>query len=97
METKHTKGKWRLQKSDPKVFIGESYNSGTDAEFCAFVQHSVDRRKEAFANAKLIAAAPDLLDALSKIMIWVRSHPRKATIVQSVINEADAAIKKATE
>ena len=97
METKHTKGEWRLQKDDPQVFIGESYNSGSDAEFCAFVQHSVDKREEAFANAKLIATAPDLLEALQELYDFTNNYFGGSPAGKFARNTAFKAIKKATE
>ena len=40
-------------------------------------------------------AMGELAAALSKIMRWVDSHPRKATIVESVKDEAHKALQRA--
>lgn len=42
------------------------------------------------------AVAENLRGALAKVMQWVEAHPRKASIVDSVKNEARAALKSAS-
>src|SRR5574343_371831 len=57
MTTKHTKGEWEIVRFQSSIFI-ESDN-GERAELSSFKNgDSLE------ANAKLIAAAPDLLEAL---------------------------------
>lgn len=59
METKHTKGEWEIFKQDDDIFI-ESKKS--NAAICCITGGVGLEQDE--ANAKLIAAAPELLDAL---------------------------------
>lgn len=39
----------------------------------------------------------DLLSAAKKVQTWIHAHPRKATIVRSVIDEFDKVISDAEE
>lgn len=60
-----------------------------------FINHGDDVRcQKALENARLIAAAPELLEALQKIV----SHANAGTaaIIDSLATEARAAIAKAT-
>ncbi len=83
METKHTKGEWR---------VDNEYSSGNRGI----------TRIEIEANAKLIAAAPDLLEALIEMNKWVcvnfpehgMSHEFGSC---ASFNKMRTAIKKATE
>lgn len=68
MKTKHTPGKWYYW-----VAASTSYIDGPDGALIAAV-HTEDGA-EAKANARLIAAAPSLLDALAELtsaasMVW---------------------------
>ena len=90
---KHTPGPWHFS-TDPQPngcpIIGS--NRGV---MLAMLAHSVnhdDQRGEAVANALLIAAAPDLLEAL-KCCIPFMKYPRDASDLFVVIH--DAAIAKA--
>lgn len=101
MENKFTKGEWYVHtdqisntsyiKTKEKVLghiyqedesEDEEYNSGSPTS------------EEAEANAKLIAAAPELLEALIKARehIWASGEIDRRTL-----SEIDEAIKKATE
>jgi len=62
MESKHTKGEWNycLNWDDKSIEIGTF-----ELENIALVSRAYD---EAEANAKLIAAAPEMFDELVKIM-----------------------------
>ena len=91
METKHTKGNWKAYK--PEVSNGywcvdnEETSNGTLAT-CYTLE-------EAEANAKLIAAAPDMLKALRTLK---SHHPDIYIQIPDYLRiECDKAIKKATE
>ena len=67
MEAKHTPGPWMNSNGTilaPAGKVAEAGNPGYDG----FAAESED---EAIANARLIAAAPDLLAALRKALEWV--------------------------
>ena len=63
-EVKHTPGPWEAWFSDDRKSIVQS-DTGCGGDWTiATVYKEGPRKHEARANAKLIAAAPDLLDAL---------------------------------
>jgi len=106
METKFTKGKWfavdyagtiSIQNGD---YYGDDdilcYQDFDGQEFCI-------SQEEAEANAKLIVAAPLLLEALQLIVDRVErdwsliARPEQYGLKTAFIAEAKEAIKKATE
>lgn len=105
METKHTKGEWnfKLSKKGNK-FIITGFNW---VNFCKIYAHAEGKYKqEALANAKLIAAAPDLLEALIELteLEKNKTNNKVGSPISSVIKnkrlewgKAEQAIKKATE
>ncbi len=90
MESKHTKGEWKLDENPFGERIIYAIDSDGDKLAIAKTFHSW---KENQANAKLIAAAPDLLVALEQIM-YLSAHPEE---INRIGNIAANAIKKATE
>ena len=93
MKTKHTPGPWRIQSeynygerislwvdSDPRTH-GDT-KSGVKIIVSNFHGHNVD---EISANARLIAAAPDLLDVLADIVksFDVESGPTQAELARA--------------
>ena len=96
METKHTKGEWEVFKPDHMGCTNVSI--GKNAGFNQFVElwHHQNSKEESEANAKLIAAAPELLEALININNILNSayqSSKDEEILDITIN----AIKKATE
>jgi hypothetical protein len=95
METKHTPGNWTIGKSDSVVVsdkIPDDYllNGGHDdieyyGGFC--ICESIAKK----ADAKLIAAAPDMLDMLMTIENDINQVP------EWLWNKIQDVIKKATE
>ena len=95
-EFKGTKGEWKLRRRgntsyDTVIFCGKCrvaeakhYNDGTKDAF-----KNDPKFEEGFANAKLIAAAPDLLEALQNIENDDKSIPKK------IWDMRNKAIKKA--
>ena len=84
-EAKHTPGSWHVD--DPGVSDRYRYVFGADRLICRITIHN----ETSEANARLIAAAPDLLDSLKvllKILPSATTHP--------AIAKARAAIKQAT-
>jgi hypothetical protein len=86
METKHTPGPWRYQEnSDAYTHI---VRAGTDDYICGCGQGS-DGTCE--ANARLIAAAPELLEALEE---FVASRGASTDFARAYV-KAEAVIRKA--
>ena len=102
MEFKGTKGEWKVGNSDTHNYI---YNNASDDPFRNFTIANCDndgiQKKEAKENAKLIAAAPDLLDALQgtlkrlndlresgRISLNIQETFRDMEIAQQAINKA---------
>ncbi len=66
----HTKGEW---KADISLTYGSQPRVGTDDKLVCCVGNGVDpvvAQEEWEANARLIAAAPDLLVACRKLVEW---------------------------
>lgn len=91
---KHTKGEWKI---DPLNDISIIDSSGDRLEqlICQTNGKGGEERK---ANAKLIAAAPDLLEALIGVKILYMSHPINEYLepYKSMWESIEKAINKAT-
>lgn len=95
-EMKHTPGPWRFY-TEPQPNGCPIVGNGSGL-MLAMLAHSVnypDQRDEANANARLIAAAPDLLEALQAVVSQLEGHDLHNGDVFA-INNAYAAIAKAT-
>ena len=90
METKHTKGEWRVSKEPFSLLITHKVNE--KAESICQISQRYKPEEEQIANAKLIAASPELLESL--IMIKMGGLGNFTKEEQEKINNA---IKKATE
>jgi len=86
MSTKHTPGPWQVEARR-----GETWVCRADSAVLARVAAA----KEIRANARLIAAAPELLEALKAVRIELREGGsyRKADRCHAIV---EAAIAKAT-
>jgi len=99
---KYTKGEWKLSSNADNKFIRETENIDelvylycVDLPDHKCAIYSVNYDKEiARANAKLIAAAPELLDALIEL---AECDYTSGTHLSCAIIKAKQAIKKATE
>jgi hypothetical protein len=73
MDCKHTPGPWeaytRDRTSNPPFIMQRGETSGWIAQTCSWVGAD-----QADANARLIAAAPDLLEALREIDLLATRH-----------------------
>jgi hypothetical protein len=74
METKFTKGVW-VEKLNPLSKNKERYVESTNGVLIAYVKpEDIDDYEEVEANAKLIAAAPELLQSLQGAIFILRQE-----------------------
>ena len=94
--SEHTKGPWRIGTPGPNGCFTIGTNNGL---MTAMIAHSVNypnQKEEAIANANLIAAAPDMLEALEFfIKNWKGSETDWFTQCYEVERLIEAAIAKA--
>ena len=93
----HTPGPWMASQA---FFFGHDslQITGTNGDTSPFLCRLVDDTPDYTANARLIAAAPELLDALERISTAYDEtlhHPIAAPLLQAIYG-ARAAIAKAT-
>lgn len=100
METKYTPGPWLISdQGKPATFVYALNPHGYN-KFWTLVQgggNSITERttdEELEANARLIAAAPELLEACAAIVAWCDKNPPAGDALYC-INQARAAIAKA--
>jgi len=117
MEAKHTKGPWTIDNgpksldADHRLFEIHSLTGGktNDGNVIAIVvgdifDHTVPLKNQAEANARLIAAAPDLLEACKKAYNTLSEARDLATDdenfdptdIDDTLNKIHAACSKAT-
>lgn len=93
MKTNHTPGEWIYRKGSYPHFQSLVYSEETGEDI------AVTYSDETAANARLIAAAPDLLAALQELIADIRYSQHEipsGAIGQRNIRNAEAAIQKAT-
>ena len=105
METKFTKGEWKLDKQS--IIKNESfgyqiriYNENYQESILELINAWGNTKEEAEANAKLIAAAPDLLNSLVEFIDISRSNEdfnTKTNRMVWALRNGKQAIQKATE
>ena len=95
---KHTPGPWEVRLSMGSQSIAYDISSD-DGRVCSSPRWATPREDEALANARLIAAAPDLLEALEAIMhahqADIEFDPDPDSPAHDAWDMADAAISKA--
>jgi len=95
MNTKHTPGPWKIQNGKgeyEKVVTAENYI------ICRVYADSKDPGKWDYANARLIAAAPELLEALLSALEWWHSISSHFTMKEPAwVAQARDAIARATD
>ena len=94
-QTNHTPGPWTV---DPNGSYINYHNEVVGTSFFLIHERFVDEfKKEQAANMALIAAAPDLLEALINIISWVPGREKWHTDAPiDAVEKARAAIAKAT-
>ena len=98
MKKKFTQGEWVIEKQRDTVCIDILCND----EVVATCWDDYDCVDQLRANAKLIAAAPDLLNRLNSIVLSVKAHPdyvngQEGDEWHDIVELAEQTIKKATE
>jgi hypothetical protein len=90
--SKHTLGPWNAYESDGQTYVESLGPKVTDV--CRVMRHLPF--EEVQANAALIAAAPDMLEALKEARFWVArvAESGNASALKSLA-QIDAAIAKA--
>jgi hypothetical protein len=98
---KHTPGPWEVTDLRHSIVVRTEspnktkYGASRYAAIGGFDRSDPDQLSEALANARLIAAAPDLLEALSRL-IEIEDGPGMAVIGwEGAMERAYAAIAKA--
>lgn len=99
---KHTPGPWTLAQYakgfDLPIPVKEHktiavFSIGPNHGDIAYMQHGLWKDDQAIANARLIAAAPELLEALK---MAVRQNEHEMLMTGEELREARSAIAKAT-
>ena len=91
MEFKGTKDEWVVSKENPKMVLTISGGYKPNAMMLTSVS-----KEEMKANAKLIAAAPELLKALQGLIKQI-GNEHCSEFMDKPLEKAEQAIKKATE
>lgn len=104
MESKHTKGEWRVEPSANEVdFLIRSSEGKTILMTCEDgIGGKYRNKEEAESNAKLCAAAPELLEALQGLCKTMKPYiiilgVKKGFSELVALAAAEKAIKKASE
>lgn len=81
-KTKHTEGPWSLEITDDSIFVCPSVN---DHDYVALIDKRWDTSVTGAheANARLIAAAPEMLEALE----WILGHVGRCTAKEHLTDE----------
>lgn len=90
---KHTQGEWQFSKHGNNDSFGVYAENGNDI---AIVKGGNEEGGEGEANAKLISAAPNMLEVLMKIRNELRDGNYKGNHVNGMVQAAEEAINKAT-
>ena len=93
MSAKHTPGPWRLCRVDTDLVLDGNYKAIAKASFRA--TSTMNLVHETKANARLIAAAPELLEALKTLTAYLGKTATHTSDLEAVW-DAEKVIRKAT-
>lgn len=99
METKHTSGPWTVSDNTATPYgqlMVESENHGAVALCYTVERGETSAPLECIANARLVSAAPDMLDVLQAIAADIENRARLGLDAPAWYTRARAAIDKAT-
>ena len=91
-ETKHTQGAWFLGDDSDFIFDSNKENANV---ICRFFERNQDDYKNKEANARLIAASPELIDALCAVLRSYEAACPERYYSDDNVALADDVIKKA--
>lgn len=77
--SKHTPGPWRILEGDSVVAVHAVQRAICDTRGTPYWQQF---KSEDLANARLIAAAPELFDAIKEMLRWRLPHDRAFTVTE---------------
>ena len=104
MTIKHTPGPWTIGGDGADIFAGGTPPDYRDAIHVADCQPSspglLGLSAQQTANARLIAASPDLLDVCQTMLEIMEGHPgtgKSRTFLQAAIAKAEGGQTEATE
>lgn len=109
MKTKHTPGPWKYSNAISKnCFYIETIDQSHKITLIGVIGGGIRLKYEIEANAKLIAAATELLEASIKLVEWSKKYPPGKIYDYGMANQIEKelteitqlhvlAIKKATE
>jgi hypothetical protein len=98
---KHTPGPWGVTQFTDVIYVTRQDSIPVNGGMIATITSQLDgvnndeKLKETYANARLIAAAPDLLDALQKISKELRTSNDRMKMIETIETLTNAAIAKA--
>ncbi len=97
MKTKHTKGIWSvLEGKNKEFYVFVNNDNALDFIYHRVASIFATSLKEREANAKLISAAPELLNSLTELLNLLEENEPQ-WYLRGHYNRAIKAIKKATE
>jgi hypothetical protein len=94
---KHTDGPWIIHEYKDQIHGIDITEGKKGKVICNITSHFTAKHEEAQANAKLIAAAPKLLEALRFCKSVIESQGIYDRSESLAVDKATEAIKEATE
>lgn len=95
---KHTKGEWKVDiECNGNLHIVSNIEIIASINCSSFDGKTYEPTNEEMANAKIIAAAPKLLESLMRFIKFVDDHKLEYGYESAMIRQAKEAVKKATE
>ena len=100
METKHTPGPWAIDKTSNadsiELIVTSTHLQGQDDDVCSVYGGNDNNEQTREANARLIASAPELLEALETALTEISpafnfdqaKYPEWVKQIQSAIKKA---------
>lgn len=95
--TKHTKGPWKVELGEHRVgpYKSKVFEIWNQAYHVATIHEHIDKATNDEANARLIAAAPELLCVLKHLSRYCRDYLSLDDEAEAIVKDALIAIAKA--